>query len=45
MSDAELDDECRRNPQPQDLVASLFDLAMSRAGRDNISAVVVSIQE
>lgn len=45
MSDAELDDECRRNPQPQDLVASLFDLAMSRAGRDNISAVVVRIQE
>ena len=45
MSDAELDDECRRHPQPQDLVASLFDLALSRAGRDNISAVVVSIQE
>ncbi|GAA0889436.1 PP2C family protein-serine/threonine phosphatase [Rhodanobacter soli] len=45
MSDAELDGECRRNPQPQDLVASLFDLAMGRAGRDNISAVVVSIQE
>ncbi|WP_040673223.1 MULTISPECIES: PP2C family protein-serine/threonine phosphatase [Rhodanobacter] len=45
MSDAELDDECRRHPQPQDLVASLFDLAMSRAGRDNISAVVVRIQE
>ncbi|WEN14477.1 serine/threonine-protein phosphatase [Rhodanobacter sp. AS-Z3] len=45
MSDAELDDECRRNPQPQDLVASLFDLALSRRGRDNISAVVVRIQE
>ncbi|WP_426689632.1 PP2C family protein-serine/threonine phosphatase [Rhodanobacter ginsengiterrae] len=45
MSDAELDDECRRHPEPQDLVASLFDLALSRAGRDNISAVVVRIQE
>ncbi len=45
MSDAELDDECRRHPQPPDLVGSLFDLAMSRAGRDNISAVVVRIQE
>lgn len=45
MSDAELDDECRRNPQPQNLVDSLFDLALSRAGRDNISAVVVRIQE
>lgn len=45
MSDAEIDDGCRRYPQPQDLVASLFDLALSRAGRDNISAVVVRIQE
>lgn len=45
MSDAELADECRRHPQPQELVANLFDLAMSRAGRDNISAVVVRIQE
>ena len=45
MSDAELADECRRIPQPPDLVASLFDLAMSRAGRDNISAVVVRLQE
>ncbi|MEO8999852.1 MAG: PP2C family serine/threonine-protein phosphatase [Rhodanobacter sp.] len=45
MSDAELDAECRRNPQPQDLVVSLFELALSRAGRDNISAVVVRLQE
>ena len=45
MSDAELDDECRRNPHPQDLIVSLFELAMSRAGRDNISAVAVRIQE
>ncbi len=45
VSDAELDDECRRNPQPQDLVERLFDLSMSRAGRDNISAVVVRLQE
>ena len=45
MSDAELGDECQRSPQPQDLVASLFELALSRAGRDNISAVVVRLQE
>jgi protein phosphatase len=45
MSDAELDDECRRHPQPQDLVAELFDVALSRAARDNISAVVVRLQE
>jgi protein phosphatase len=45
MSDAELDAECRRSPQPQDLIVSLFELALSRAGRDNISAVVVRLQE
>ena len=45
MSDAELDGECRRNQQPQDLIVSLFELALSRAGRDNISAVVVRLQE
>jgi protein phosphatase len=44
MSDAELDAECRRSPQPQDLIVSLFELALSRAGRDNISAVVVRLQ-
>lgn len=45
MSDAELDDECRRNQQPQNLVADLFEVALSRAARDNISAVVVRLQE
>jgi protein phosphatase len=45
MSDAELDDECRRNKQPQNLVADLFEVALSRAARDNISAVVVRLQE
>jgi len=43
MSDAELHDQCRRHRQPQDLVDSLFELAMGRAGRDNISAVVVGL--
>jgi protein phosphatase len=45
MSDAELDDACRRYLQPQDLVENLFDLSLSRAGRDNISAVVVRLLE
>lgn len=45
MSDAELGDACRRFPQPQELVGNMFDLALSRAGRDNISAVVVRLQE
>jgi len=44
IADAELDDECRRHPQPRDLVDRLFDVSMSRAGRDNISAVVVRLQ-
>ncbi|OOG42717.1 PP2C family serine/threonine-protein phosphatase [Rhodanobacter sp. C05] len=45
MSDVEIDDQCRRKQQPQDLIDSLFELALSRAGRDNISAVVVRLQE
>ena len=45
LSDAELDDECRRHPQPQELVCDLFDVALSRAARDNISAVVVQLQK
>jgi len=45
LSDAELDDECRRHPQPQELVSDLFDVALSRAARDNISAVVVQLQK
>src|SRR3546814_10948215 len=44
MSDSELHEQCRVHPQPQDLVESLFELAMGRAGRDNISAVVVGLQ-
>lgn len=45
LSDAELDDECRRHPQPQELVSDLFDVALSRTARDNISAVVVQLQK
>jgi protein phosphatase len=44
MSDSELHQQCRAHPQPQDLVESLFELALGRAGRDNISAVVVGLQ-
>jgi len=45
MTDAELHAEGCQYPQPQDLTDRLFDLALSRAGRDNISAVVVRLQE
>ena len=44
MSDSELHEQCRAHPQPEDLVESLFELALGRAGRDNISAVVVGLQ-
>ena len=44
VSDTELQDQCGRYPQPQELVESLFELSMSRAGRDNISAVVIGLQ-
>ncbi|AIF48220.1 PP2C family protein-serine/threonine phosphatase [Dyella japonica] len=45
MSDDEMDDACRRVQEPQALVARLFDLAMSRAARDNVSAVIVRLEE
>lgn len=45
MSDAELELECRRQPTPQALLDSLLGLALGRAGRDNVSAVVVRIQD
>jgi protein phosphatase len=45
LSDAELDAECRANADPQILLARLFELSLSRAGRDNISAVVVRLKD
>lgn len=45
MSDIELAEQCRQNTQPGDLLAGLFELALSRTARDNISAVIVRIQE
>lgn len=45
MSDAEIDAECRRAQPAQDCVDALFDIALGRAARDNVSAVVVRLQE
>lgn len=45
MTDAELDAECRRDRPPQDRIDTLFDIALGRAARDNVSAVVVRLQE
>jgi protein phosphatase len=45
MSDAELEAECRRQNTPQALLDSLLGLALGRAARDNVSAVVVRLQD
>ena len=44
MTDAELEAECRRRGAPQELLEGLFALALGRAARDNVSAVVVQLQ-
>lgn len=45
MSDDEIDLACRRNQPPQDLLDSLFDTSLNRAARDNVSAVIVRLQD
>lgn len=45
IPDPELDAECRRFGDPRALLARLFELAMGRAARDNVTAVVVRLQE
>jgi protein phosphatase len=45
VSDDELDHECRHHAEPQSLLTSLFDLALNRSARDNISAVAVRLQD
>lgn len=45
IPDAELDLECRRQREPRVLLARLFELALGRAARDNVSAVIVRRQE
>ncbi|MBH1430447.1 serine/threonine-protein phosphatase [Stenotrophomonas maltophilia] len=45
IPDAELDMECRRQREPRALLARLFELALGRAARDNVSAVIVCRQE
>ncbi|AZR30957.1 PP2C family protein-serine/threonine phosphatase [Xanthomonas vasicola] len=43
LSDDEIATHCRRERQPSALLARLFDTALSRAGRDNISAVALRL--
>ena len=45
MSDAEIDAACQRNPSPQAVLSEVFDTALSRAARDNVSAVIVQLQD
>lgn len=45
MSDAEIDAACRRDQPPQVLLGELFDVSLNRAARDNVSAVVVRLQD
>lgn len=45
IDDGELGAECGRGRDPQSLVSRLFELALGRAARDNLSAVVVDLRE
>jgi protein phosphatase len=45
IGDEELDLECGRARDPQALVRRLFELALSRAARDNVSAIAVQFGE
>ncbi|GLQ99205.1 PP2C family protein-serine/threonine phosphatase [Dyella mobilis] len=45
LSDAELDEEYRTHSDPQILLARLFELSLGRSARDNISAVIVRLQD
>jgi protein phosphatase len=43
MSDGEIEAACQRPHKPQELLEGLFGLALGRAARDNVSAVVVQL--
>lgn len=45
IDDGELGVECERGRDPQSTVARLFELALGRAARDNVTAVVVDLKE
>jgi protein phosphatase len=45
LSDAELDETYRAHTDPQILLARLFELSLGRSARDNISAVIVRLQD
>jgi protein phosphatase len=45
MSDEEIDAQCARPQLPGDVLQGLFALALGRAARDNVSAVIVRLQD
>lgn len=45
MSDAEIESQCSRSDSPQDVLNNLLGIALGRAARDNVSAVVVRLQD
>ncbi|HEX7129570.1 MAG TPA: PP2C family serine/threonine-protein phosphatase [Rhodanobacteraceae bacterium] len=45
MADIEIDDVCRRNPSPEGALAELFEVSLNRAARDNLSAIVVRLED
>lgn len=45
MSDGEIDAQCAVAQNPGDVLQGLFGLALGRAARDNVSAVIVRLQD
>lgn len=45
MTDAEIEAVCTRGATPDATLAEVFDTSLGRAGRDNISAVIVQLQD
>ncbi|HEX5961790.1 MAG TPA: PP2C family serine/threonine-protein phosphatase [Rhodanobacteraceae bacterium] len=45
VSDAEIEDACRRQAAPDAVLADVFRTSLGREARDNISAVVVRLQD
>lgn len=45
LSDAEIEAYCRRHPDPAALIDALVGTALDRAGRDNVSAVAIRLDE
>lgn len=45
MSDQELEAACQRGASPDAVLGEVFDLSLERAARDNVSAVIVQLQD